>query len=112
MREAPAAGGETGDAEIVIELGDYDGIADLASKAQNFEVSEGTTAKITGLFNSGISTPSINEKGDGGYKGISMIIEGDFEAPADDTEIEAFGTFVKGQYYMEFHVNAEDITVK
>lgn len=99
-------------AKIVIELGDAEGIEALAKQAQNFEIEEGTVAEINGLFSSGISTPAIQEeKEDGSLIGLTMFIDGDFDAPEDKTEISVKGRFTKGAYYMEFHVNPEDIIV-
>lgn len=99
-------------AKIVIELGDAEGIEALAKQAQNFEIEEGTVAEINGLFSSGVSTPAIQEeKEDGSLIGLTMFIDGDFDAPEDKTEISVKGRFTKGAYYMEFHVNPEDIIV-
>ncbi|MGP1377057.1 MAG: hypothetical protein ACTTKS_05810 [Bulleidia sp.] len=95
---------------IVIEFGDVDAITDLASKAQSFAVEEGTIAKITGLYSKGGSHPSIDQDaGDGKYEGLVMFVEGDYDEPEDMTKVEVTGVFLKGQYYMEFHVPAENI---
>lgn len=114
--ETEAAAAESADLSapgIVIEFGDAAAIEELAKKAQNFEVEEGAVAQISGIFNSGISTPSIQEqKDDSSAVGISMYVDGDWEAPADGTELEVVGSFVKGQYFMEFHVTPDNITIK
>ena len=111
--EAAAAAGGDLTPSIVIEAGDYDAIVDLAQKAQNFGVDEGTVAQIAGTFSTGISNPSIMEPdADGNLKGLTMFVDGDWDAPADKSEIEVIGTFVKGSFYMEFHVSPENITVK
>ena len=105
--EAPA--GEV----IVIEYGDADGIQALAKQASGFEIAEGTVAQISGVYSEGISTPAIQEpKGDGSYVGLNMYVDGDWDAPADRTDIDVTGTFVKGQNFMEFHVKPEDIIIK
>ncbi len=97
---------------IVIEFGEVDALVDLASKAQSFGVEEGTIAKITGLYSKGGSHPSIDQDaGDGKYEGIVMFVEGDYDEPEDKTKVEVTGVFLKGQYYMEFHVPAENIKV-
>ena len=97
---------------IVIEFGEVDALVDLASKAQSFAVEEGTIAKITGLYSKGGSHPSIDQDaGDGKYEGIVMFVEGDYDEPEDKTKVEVTGVFLKGQYYMEFHVPAENIKV-
>lgn len=109
--EAAAQGDLT--PSIVIELGDFDGIETLAKDAQNMKVEEGTVARITGLASTGISTPSIMEdNGSGTKKGITLHIDGDFEFPKDNTEMEVTGTFTKGTYSMEFHVLPENIIIK
>ena len=112
--DATEAAAVSADADIVIEYGDFDGIVSLASDAQNFKVEEGTTVKISGVLSTTFSNPAIQEADpdNSGYKGITMYVDGDWETPADGTDIEILGTFVKGQYYMELHVNPEDITVK
>ena len=98
---------------IVIESGDFDGIEALAKDAQNMKVEEGTVAKITGLaFTGGTSHSIMEDNGSGTKKGVTLIIDGDFEFPADDTEIEVIGTFTKGTFNMEFHVLPENIIVK
>ena len=95
---------------IVIEFGEVDALVDLASKAQSFGVEEGTIAKITGLYSKGGSHPSIDQDaGDGKYEGMVMFVEGDYDEPEDKTKVEVTGVFLKGQYYMEFHVPAENI---
>ena len=110
---APADGADLSNPGITIEYGDAAAIEDLAKKAQNFEVAEGTVAQISGIFNSGISTPSIQEqKSESEAVGINMYVDGDWEKPADGTNIDVVGTFVKGQYFMEFHVTPDNITVK
>lgn len=97
---------------IVIEFGEVDALVDLASKAQSFGVEEGTIAKITGLYSKGGSHPSIDQDaGDGKYEGMVMFVEGDYDEPEDKTKVEVTGVFLKGQYYMEFHVPAENIKV-
>ena len=109
--EAAAQGDLT--PSIVIELGDFDGIETLAKDAQNMKIEEGTVARITGLASTGISTNSIMEdNGNGTKKGITLHIDGDFEFPKDDTEMEVTGTFTKGSFSMEFHVLPENIIVK
>jgi len=107
-----AAGADVSNPSIVIEFGDAAGIEELAKKAQNFEVEEGTAAKISGVFNTGISTPSVQEKTDDGAVGINLYVDGDWEMPGDGVEIDVVGTFVKGQYFMEFHALPENITIK
>lgn len=107
--EQPQQVGET----IVIEYGDVDAINDLAKKAQNFDLEEGTVAKIDGIFSEGVLTPSIMEDdGNGSKFGLTLYIDGDAELPADGSDIEVTGTFVKGGFFMEFHVKPEDIVVK
>ena len=97
---------------IVIEFGEVEALVDLASKAQSFAVEEGTIAKITGLYSKGGSHPSIDQDaGDGKYEGLVMFVEGDYDEPEDKTKVEVTGVFLKGQYYMEFHVPAENIKV-
>lgn len=99
--------------DIIIEYGDADAIDDLASKAQNFEIAEGTVVKISGVFSTGVSTPAIQEpKGDGEYVGLSLYVDGDWEAPEDRSDIEVTGYFVAGDYFMQFHVSPENITVQ
>ena len=110
---APAASGDLSNPSITIAYGDADAISDLGKKAQNFEIEEGTVVQISGIFNSGISTPAIHEqKAEGETVGINMYVDGEWEAPADGTDIDVVGTFVKGQYFMEFHVTPDNITVK
>ncbi len=56
---------------------------------------------------------NISERGeDGKLKGVNMYVDGDWEAPADETDIDIIGTFVKGQNFMELHVLPENITIK
>ena len=98
--------------DIVIEFGDSDGISELGSKAQNFEIEEGTVVKIHGLMSTGGSNPSISQEVEGGRIGIVMILDAAWDdAPADGTEIEAVGVYQKGQYSMEFHVDPANITI-
>lgn len=98
---------------IVIEYGDFETLKDLASKAQNFDVAEGTVATIDGIFSEGVMMPSIMEDSGSGSKfGMNMYIEDDAELPAEGTDVTFTGTFVKGNMFMEFHVKAEDIIVK
>ncbi|MBQ9030397.1 MAG: hypothetical protein IJ106_02930 [Parasporobacterium sp.] len=95
---------------IVIEFGDAEAISDLAKKAQNFEVEEGTVAQISGVLSTDLSNPSVQEEdGEGKYVGLTMFVDGDWEKLPNKTEIDVTGTFVKGQYYMEFHVDPENI---
>ena len=96
---------------IVVEYGDDKGIEELGSKAQNFEIEEGTVVKISGYLSTNFSNPSIMEERDGGGIGITMYVDGDWEMPEDKTDIEAVGVFKKGQYTMEFHVDPENITL-
>ena len=100
---------------IVIELGDFDGINQLASDLQNFAVEAGTVVKITGIVSRNTSTPSIMEaNADGTEKrGISMFLDNMDEAdyPAEDTTVEAVGVVQAGDYFMEFHVDAEHLKV-
>ena len=99
--------------DVVIEYGDADSIEALAKQAQNFEIKEGTVASISGIFSKGVSTPAVQEeKEDGTYVGISMMVDGEWQMPEDKIDIEVTGEFVKGQYYMEFHVLPENIVVK
>ena len=77
------------------------------------KIAEGTVVQISGFTFKGGSNVSIMEKGtDGSSKGIVMIVDGEWDAPADDTDIEVIGTFTKGTYNMEFHVLPENITIK
>ncbi len=55
---------------------------------------------------------NIMESDDSGKKGIVMIVDGDWEAPAEGTDIDIIGTFVNGQYNSELHVLPENITIK
>ena len=97
---------------VVIEMGDADAIEALAKQAQNFEIAEGTSVQIHGIYSEGISTPAVQEqKDDGSYIGISLYVDGDWDAPADKSEIYVEGVFEKGQYFMELHAKPEDITV-
>lgn len=107
---AAAADGLT--PSITIEYGDYDGIVDLAKKAQNFEVEEGTVVQISGILSTSGSNPSIMEQGESDKKGITMYLDGDWEKAADGADIDVIGTFVKGQFFMELHVDPANITVK
>jgi len=107
---AAAADGLT--PSITIEYGDYDGIVDLAKKAQNFEVEEGTVVQISGILSTSGSNPSIMEQGESDKKGITMYLDGDWEKGADGADIDVIGTFVKGQFFMELHVDPANITVK
>lgn len=110
--ETDATDAPAGDT-IEIAYGDYEGIQALAKQASNFEVAEGTVAKIDGIFSEGISVPSIMEAdGTGSKFGLNMYIDGDAELPEDGTDVEVTGTFKKGDMFMEFHVNPEDIIVK
>ena len=99
--------------DIIIEFGDYDGITALGKKLQNFEVSEGTVIKVTGLYEKNTSTPSIMEANEAGDKkmGFSMYLADGIEEPANDTKIEAVGVVEIGQYNMEFHIPEEGFTV-
>lgn len=97
---------------IIIEYGDAAAIEDLAKQAQNFDIEEGTVVQISGVFSSGISTPSITEATDSGYIGVNMYVDGEWEAPADKSDIDVVGVFQKGSFNMEFHVLPENITVK
>ena len=118
--EAPAeetteAAGEAGELtpSIVIEYGDFDGITALAKDAQNMKVAEGTVAQISGLFSKlGSQYAVMEDGGDGVRKGITLYVDGDWEAPSDYTDIDVIGTFTKGTYVMEFHVLPENITIK
>ncbi|MBR3402839.1 MAG: hypothetical protein IKG67_11455 [Parasporobacterium sp.] len=107
---AAAADGLT--PSITIEYGDYDGIVDLAKKAQNFEVEEGTVVQISGILSTSGSNPSVMEQGESDKKGITMYLDGDWEKAADGADIDVIGTFVKGQFFMELHVDPANITVK
>ena len=111
--EAASAAADLSNPTIVIESGDIDGITDLGKKMQNFEVPEGTVIKITGLFVKNTSTPSIMEANEAGdeKKGISLFLDEGIEEPANDTPVEAVGTAVKGNYFMEFHVSADGFKV-
>ena len=76
-------------------------------------IEEGTVARIDGRIPTTFSNPTVGEDNDEGtFHGIQMYIDGDWEVPADKTNLEVTGTFVKGTYYMEFHVQPENITVK
>ena len=98
---------------ITIEYGDIEAIEALAKDAQNFKVEEGTVVQISGVISTDFSNPSIQESdGNGGYKGITMFVDGEWEKPANHTDIDVIGTFVKGTSFMEFHVSPENITVK
>ena len=101
------------DPSIVIELGDLDGINELGSKMQNFEIDEGTVIKITGIVSRDFDTPSIMEKGDGEKNGISMFLDdmSKEEYPEANAVVEAIGIAQKGEYYMEFHVLKENLKV-
>lgn len=114
VEETEAAAAAAGDLtpSITIEYGDYDGIVDLAKKAQNFEVAEGTVVQISGILSTSGSNPSVMEQGESDKKGITMYIDGDWEKAADGTDIDVIGTFVKGQFFMELHVDPANITVK
>lgn len=95
---------------IVVDFGDVDATTELASKGQSFSIEEGTIAKITGLYSRGGSNPSIDQDaGDGNYTGLVMFVEGDYDEPEDKSKVEVTGVFLKGQYFMEFHVPAENI---
>ena len=92
---------------IIIEAGDYDGILELGSKMQSFEVSPGTVIKITGIYEKLGSTASVmeaNETGDS-KRGISLYFDYEQENLPDDTVIEVTGVAVTGDYFMEFHVS-------
>ena len=85
----------------------------LAKDAQNMKVEEGTVVQISGILSTDMSTPSIMEdNGEGTKKGLSMYVDGDWEAPANGSDIDIIGTFVKGSFNMELHVLPENITVK
>lgn len=109
--EAAAAAGDL-TPSITIAYGDYDGIVDLAKKAQNFEVEEGTVVQISGILSTSGSNPSVMEQGESDKKGITMYLDGDWEKAADGTDIDVIGTFVKGNFFMELHVDPANITVK
>ncbi len=98
---------------VVVEFGDFDAIEKLGKDMQNFAVAENTVIKITGLYSCPGTTPSIVEDDGTGKakKGISMFLEDGIEKPADGTKIEAVGVAVKGDYFMEFHVSADDFKV-
>ena len=108
---AGAAEADLSNPSITIELADADAITELGDKAQSFEIEEGTVVKIHGLLSTGLSNPSIVEETDGGRIGVVMILDGDWDMPADGTEIEAVGVYQKGQYSMEYHVDPANITV-
>ena len=104
---ASAAAGELVPS-ITIEYGDVDAIVALGKDAQNFAITEGTVVAISGIYSKPISTMNISERGeDGKLKGVNMYVDGDWEAPADETDIDIIGTFVKGQNFMELHVLPE-----
>lgn len=91
---------------IVIEAGDMEGIKDLASKMQNFEIEEGTVIKITGEWTKPGMTPSVmipSEDGSEKY-GLQMFFDYEQADLADGDKIEVVGYAVKGEYFMEFHV--------
>lgn len=97
---------------VEIMEGDYDGIQALAKQMQNFEVEEGTVIKVTGLFVKETSTPSIMEQNSEGTKiGMNIYLPEGTELPPNDTLVEATGVAVKGQYFMEFHVPADQFVV-
>ena len=93
--------------EIIIEAGDYDGILELGSKMQSFEVSPGTVIKITGIYEKLGSTASVMEMNEAGdqKRGISLYFDYEQENLPDDTVIEVTGVAVTGDYFMEFHVS-------
>lgn len=74
---------------------------------------EGDTARIEGTLSfNGSAPPSIMEEvSDGKNVGISMYVDGNWDAPEDGSHIEASGYFVKRDYFMEFHVSPENIVV-
>ncbi len=97
---------------ITIEYGDVAAIVALAKDAQNKKIEEGTVVAISGYYSKPVSSMNIMESDDSGKKGIVMIVDGDWEAPAEGTDIDIIGTFVNGQYNSELHVLPENITIK
>ncbi|MDO4477709.1 MAG: hypothetical protein Q4B73_01550 [Lachnospiraceae bacterium] len=98
--------------DIVIEFGDHAAIEKLAKDNQNFETAEGTIVKITGILNTDLSTPTINEEVDESNKvGVSFYVDGDWEAPANGSKIELTGVIVQGNMFMKLQVPSGNISV-